>query len=70
MINLKSYVVMKEELDADNIQWKFNNWSKGVESSVLDAFMLDASYQKDIDGFKKETLEASKQIREHLIKFK
>ena len=24
----------------------------------------------DIDGFKKETLEASKQIREHLIKFK
>ena len=53
MINLKSYVVMKEELDADNIQWKFNNWSKGVESSVLDAFMLDASYQKDIDGFKK-----------------
>ena len=27
MINLKSYVVMKEELDADNIQWKFNNWS-------------------------------------------
>ena len=24
----------------------------------------------DVDGFKKETLEASKQIREHLIKFK
>lgn len=53
MIDLKSYVVMKEELDGDNIQWKFNNWSKGVESSVLDAFMLDASYQKDIEGFKK-----------------
>lgn len=53
MINLKSYVVMKEELDGDNIQWKFDNWSKGIESSVLDAFMLDASYQKDIDSFKK-----------------
>lgn len=53
MINLKSYVVMKEELDGDNIQWKFDNWSKGIESSVLDAFMLNASYQKDIDSFKK-----------------
>ena len=53
MINLKSYVVMKEELDGDNIQWKFDNWSKGIESSVLDAFMLNASYQKDIEGFKK-----------------
>ena len=30
MINLKSYVVMKEELDGDNIQWKFDNWSKGI----------------------------------------
>ena len=39
MINLKSYVVMKEELDGDNIQWKFDNWSKGIESSSLDAFM-------------------------------
>ena len=39
MINLKSYVVMKEELDGDNIQWKFDNWSKGIESSALDAFM-------------------------------
>ena len=53
MINLNSYVVMKEELDGDNIQWKFDNWSKGIESSVLDAFMLNASYQKDIDSFKK-----------------
>lgn len=53
MINLKSYVVMKEELDGDNIQWKFDNWSKGIESSVLDEFMLNASYQKDIEGFKK-----------------
>lgn len=53
MINLKSYVVMKEELDGDNIQWKFNNWSKGIESSALDAFMKEAPNQKDIDGFKK-----------------
>ena len=53
MINLKSYVVMKEELDGDNIQWKFDNWSKGIESSALDAFMKDASYQKDIEAFKK-----------------
>lgn len=53
MINLKSYVVMKEELDADNIQWKFDNWSKGIESSVLDAFMKDAPNQKDIESFRK-----------------
>lgn len=53
MINLKSYVVMKEELDADNIQWKFGNWSKGIESSVLDAFMKDAPNQKDIESFRK-----------------
>lgn len=53
MINLKSYVVMKEELDADNIQWKFDNWSKGIESPVLDAFMKDAPNQKDIESFRK-----------------
>ena len=53
MINLKSYVVMKEELDAENIQWKFDNWSKGIESSVLDAFMKDAPSQKDIESFRK-----------------
>lgn len=53
MINLKSYVVMKEELDAENIQWKFDNWSKGIESSVLDAFMKDAPNQKDIESFRK-----------------
>lgn len=53
MINLKGYIVMKEELDGDNIQWKFNNWSKGVESSALDAFMANASSQKDIESFKK-----------------
>ena len=53
MINLKSYVVMKEELDADNIQWKFDNWSKGIESSVLDAFIKDAPNQKDIESFRK-----------------
>lgn len=53
MINLKSYVVMKEELDAENIQWKFDNWSKGIESSVLDAFMKDALNQKDIESFRK-----------------
>ena len=53
MINLKSYVVMKEELDGDNIQWKFDNWSKGIESSALDAFMKEAPNQKDIEAFKK-----------------
>ena len=53
MINLNSYVVMKEELDGDNIQWKFDNWSKGIESSSLDAFMKEAPNQKDIEGFKK-----------------
>ena len=53
MINLKSYVVMKEELDGDNIQWKFDNWSKGIESSSLDAFMKEAPNQKDIEAFKK-----------------
>lgn len=53
MINLKSYVVIKEELDAENIQWKFDNWSKGIESSVLDAFMKDAPNQKDIESFRK-----------------
>lgn len=53
MINLKSYVVMKEELDGDNIQWKFDNWSKGIESSSLDIFMKEAPNQKDIESFKK-----------------
>ena len=53
MINLKSYVIMKEELDGDNIQWKFDNWSKGIELSSLDAFMKEAPKQKDIDSFKK-----------------
>ena len=53
MINLKSYVVMKEELDGENIQWKFDNWSKGIESSSLDEFMKEAPKQKDIEGFRK-----------------
>ena len=53
MINLKRYGVRKEELDGENIQWKFDKWAKGTESSALDAFMLDASYQKDIEAFKK-----------------
>lgn len=53
MINLKSYVVMKEELDSDNIQWKFDNWSKGIELSSLNTFMKEAPKQKDIDSFKK-----------------
>jgi hypothetical protein len=44
---------MKEELDGDNIQWKFDNWSKGIELSSLDAFMKEAPNQKDIEGFKK-----------------
>lgn len=53
IINLKSYVSLKEGLDADNIQWKFDNWSKNVDLSILDAFMTSASDQKDIESFKK-----------------
>lgn len=44
---------MKEELDAENMQWKFDNWSKNVDSSILDAFMSSASDKKDIESFKK-----------------
>lgn len=53
MINLKSYVIMKEELDADNMQWKFDNWAKNIDKSVLDAFMDSSSDQKNIESFKK-----------------
>lgn len=52
MINLKSYIALKEELDAENMQWKFDNWSKGIDKDQLSAFMLSACDKKDIKSFK------------------
>lgn len=52
MINLKAYVVMKEELDADNLQWKFGNWAKNVNNDALSSFMSEAPSKKEIKDFK------------------
>lgn len=52
VINLKSYVVMKEELDADNLLWKFDNWAKNVDNNALNSFMSEAPSKKEIKDFK------------------
>lgn len=52
-INLKAYVALKEELDADNLQWKFDNWARNVELSRLNKFMSEAPSKKEIKDFKK-----------------
>lgn len=57
MINLKSYVVLTEELDADNLMWKYDNWASSLDDDAkanLDVFMSsqDAS-ASDIKDFKR-----------------
>ena len=45
MINLQSYIVLKEELDAENLQWKYNNWSKQLSDenkTILKQFRNDS----------------------------
>lgn len=55
MINLQSYIVLKEELDAENLQWKYNNWSSKLSDenkSILKQFRSDSKNCKDIKSFK------------------
>lgn len=52
MVNLNSYVTLYEELDADNLEWKFDNWAKYIDQDELNTFMLSSSSKKDIKDFK------------------
>ena len=55
MVNLRSYVVMKEELDADNLDWKYRNWLNQLsEEDQLNVskFFSDNVPPKEIKQFK------------------
>lgn len=55
MVNLRSYVVMKEELDADNLDWKYTNWYNQLsEEDQLNVgkFFSDNVPPKDVKQFK------------------
>lgn len=55
MVNLRSYVVMREELDADNLEWKYTNWYNQLsEEDQLNVskFFSDNVPPKDVKQFK------------------
>lgn len=55
MVNLRSYVVMREELDADNLDWKYTNWYNQLsEEDQLNVgkFFSDNVPPKDVKQFK------------------
>lgn len=56
MVNLKAYVCLKEELDADNLSWKVTNWSEKLSDQdkvAFDTLKDDALSCKDMLAFKK-----------------
>ena len=55
MIDLRTYTIIKEDIDADNLAWKVDNWSKQLKDDKKDSFDLlkiAAKSCKDIDSFK------------------
>ena len=55
MIDLRTYTIIKEDIDADNLTWKVDNWSKKLnddEKNTFGLFKIAAKSCKDIDSFK------------------
>lgn len=55
MIDLRTYTIIKEDIDADNLAWKVDNWSKQLKDDKKDSFDLlkiATKSCKDIDSFK------------------
>lgn len=55
MIDLKTYTIIKEDIDADNLTWKVDNWAKQLKDGKKDSFDLlkiATKSCKDIDSFK------------------
>lgn len=55
MVNLKAYVMMKEDIDADNLSWKVSNWSSKLtdeEKAAFDELKKDALSSRDMQAFK------------------
>ncbi len=55
MINLRTYITIKEEMDADNLSWKVNNWTNQLDDTQKNAFDIlksDTKSCKDMKSFK------------------
>lgn len=55
MVNLKAYVILKEDMDADNLSWKVSNWATKLtpkENAAFDELKKDALSTKDMKAFK------------------
>lgn len=55
MVNLKAYVLLKEDMDADNLSWKVSNWASKMsddEKVAFDNLKTDALSCKDMKAFK------------------
>lgn len=55
MVNLNAYVILKEDMDADNLSWKVSNWATKLsddEKVAFDTLKSDALSSKDMKAFK------------------